>query len=145
MISTERNRNAYEDDVRVNFQVPDLFSMILWTMSSVVRLFPLSMVLNIPLFLGSWGQSTNSYIKLIKGPCQHLRMMRSTLEPIRALTQIQNWPVTHTCEYVIYCVLHRHKWKKCTSTFWWHLALVSSKYECTYCKSHWTRASAALM
>lgn len=30
-----------------------LFSMILLTMSSVVRLFPLSMGLNIPLFLGS--------------------------------------------------------------------------------------------
>lgn len=28
--------------------------MILWTMSSVVRLFPLSMVLKIPLSLGSW-------------------------------------------------------------------------------------------
>lgn len=32
----------------------DLFSMILWTMSSVVRLFPLSMVLKIPLSFGSW-------------------------------------------------------------------------------------------
>lgn len=29
--------------------------MIRWTMSSVVRLFPLSMVLNIPLSFGSWG------------------------------------------------------------------------------------------
>ncbi len=48
-------------------QVPDLFSMILWTMSSVVRLFPLSIVLNMPLFLGSYRKKTNDYIKLLGG------------------------------------------------------------------------------
>lgn len=48
---------------QMKMTVPDLFSMILWTMSSVVRLFPLSMVLKIPLFLGSCKQNVNGHIK----------------------------------------------------------------------------------
>ena len=45
--------------MQMKMTVPDLFSMILWTMSSVVRLFPLSIVLKIPLFLGSCKQDIN--------------------------------------------------------------------------------------